>query len=80
VVNDVVTTGSSFRALAELITVRSGRLAAAAWFVTRAEVNTQALLGVPSICVVTLPLRAWQPEGCALCRAGTPLSRALDLN
>jgi orotate phosphoribosyltransferase len=79
-VNDVVTTGRSFQALAELIRARDGSVACAAWFMTRSDTDVAKLLDVPGASVLTLPLEAWDAEGCELCRGNVPLSPALDLN
>jgi len=79
-VNDVVTTGCSLTALAQIISERGGDVACAAWFLTRSRVDVTELLGVPGASVLTLPLEAWNAEACALCRESAPVSPALDLN
>ncbi len=79
-VNDVVTTGQSFQALAGLLEQRGAAVGCAAWFMTRSAADVAELIGAPAISVLTLPLAAWDAEGCELCKDSTPLSAAIDLN
>jgi orotate phosphoribosyltransferase len=79
-VNDVLTTGTGFKLLADQVRGRGADLAAAAWFLTRASVDLEALLHTPAFPVVTLPLASWAAADCRLCASKLPLRPALDLN
>jgi orotate phosphoribosyltransferase len=79
-VNDIVTTGRSFLALADLLGARRAQVTCASWFMTRSETDVAALLGALAVSVLTLPLAAWSAEDCELCGAGEPATAAVDLN
>lgn len=79
-VNDIVTTGDGFVALARAVTAAGGEIAGATWFMSRDDVDMQSKLGVASHSVATVMLPSWAPERCRYCDAGEPLHPGLDLN
>jgi orotate phosphoribosyltransferase len=79
IVNDVLTTGQGLKALSSLVAAGGGRVAGAAWFLTRTP-ELPKTFPMPSQAVLTLPLPAWNQAGCALCHEGQPAENALDLN
>ena len=79
-VNDIVTTGDGFAALAHAVTAAGGEIAGATWFISRDDVDIQSKLGVASHSVATVMLPSWAPEQCRYCDAGEPLQPGLDLN
>lgn len=79
-VNDIVTTGQGLQSLATVVKDAGARLAGAAWFLRRADIDVAALLDAPTACLGTLGLTAWPADQCPGCRAHSPLEEALDLN
>lgn len=79
-VNDVVTTGHGFERLAEVAETAGARLAGAAWFLSRADVDVTAILGVPAFPVARMDLPVWAASHCRLCETGDEADLALDLN
>ena len=79
-VNDVVTTGQGFEALADLVRSNQGVVAGAAWFLSRSDADIGALLDAPTAYLGDLPLPAWDPGGCPVCATSEALQDALDLN
>ena len=79
-VNDVVTTGAGLKTLAELVRAVGGEVAAAAWFISRAQVDVGALLDAPAFHVADLDLPAWEADRCGACAERVPPQLALDIN
>lgn len=71
VVEDVITTGSSTGEVIALARERGALVLGALSIVCRAAVPPD--LGVPLSSLIHLPLAAYPPERCALCRLGRPL-------
>lgn len=79
-INDIVTTGDGFAALAGAVTAAHGEIVGASWFLSRDNVDVGGKLGVASQHVATVMLPSWAPEHCRSCDAGEPLQPGLDLN
>jgi orotate phosphoribosyltransferase len=79
-VNDVVTTGTSLRLLAELATGCGAEVCGATWFASRTDIDVASLLNRPTAQITGLELASWPPSECRLCELGEPLERAIDIN
>lgn len=80
-VNDVVTTGDGFEALATAAKDAGAEIAGAAWFVSRSDgTDIEARLDTPGFSIATMVMPAWPAAGCALCGAHEPTRLGLDLN
>jgi orotate phosphoribosyltransferase len=79
-VNDVVTTGRGLQTMLRLTEERHAGVAAACWFLTRSDVDGEALLGVPCLPIVRWNLPAWDGSSCEACRTGNEPELAYDLN
>lgn len=79
VVNDVTTTGTGIRALADIAGSHGADVVGAAWFASRS--GRPAHLDLPTAHVVDVNLSASGPGECPLCAAGVgDLEDAIDLN
>ncbi len=72
-VDDVVTTGGSVKATLELALAHGAQVVGVAVLVDRGETPLQ--LPVRTEVLLRLPLKAYSPEECPLCRKGIPLER-----
>lgn len=73
VVDDVVTTGGSVRAVVEAVRAAEGNVVGVAALVNRGGV-TAGLLGVPRLVTLAdLDLASWDEAECPLCRDGVPV-------
>jgi orotate phosphoribosyltransferase len=80
-VNDVVTTGDGFKALADVVRAAGASVVGACWFMTRSrDADVQTLIDGPIFPVLTMPLESWPAKDCELCGAAVALQPALDLN
>lgn len=79
-VNDVVTTGQGFEALAAVVRANAGEVVGATWFLSRSDADVGTMLDAPTASLGGLPLPAWSAEDCLACAASKPLQDALDLN
>lgn len=80
-VNDVVTTGQGFAALANVAGTAGASVVGACWFLTRSgDADVDSQVGAPTFPVLTMPLASWRAEDCELCRSAHQLEPALDLN
>ena len=70
VVEDVVTTGKSVREVLEVVSARGAATVAVGAIVRRAPID----FDVPTLALLELPTRSWEPETCPLCAAGAPLT------
>jgi orotate phosphoribosyltransferase len=72
VVEDVVTTGASARAIVELVRAAGGVPVGVGALIDRADPEKRDL-GVRLESLLRLEAPSWEPESCALCAAGVPL-------
>jgi orotate phosphoribosyltransferase len=79
-VNDVMTTGRGMQRMARLAEHRGAAAAAAVWFLSRSELDAEALLGVPCFPVAQWHFAAWDVHACDACAAGGEPEFAYDLN
>jgi len=79
-VNDVVTTGQSFEALASVAATSGASVAGAAWFASRSAVDVPAAVGAPGAFALSLDLPAVKPQDCRACAKHEPLEDGIDLN
>ena len=79
-VNDVVTTGQGFEALASVAVASGASIAGAAWFASRSAVNISAAIGAPGAFALALDLPAVEPQDCCACAQQEPLEDGIDLN
>lgn len=68
VVEDVITTGGSTRECIAALVSHGGNVVAAASIIDRS--NGKADVGVPRIALVTLDVKSYDPENCAMCARG----------
>ncbi|NNE42942.1 MAG: orotate phosphoribosyltransferase [Gemmatimonadetes bacterium] len=73
VVEDVVTTGRSTRETVEVLEAAGGEVVGVASIVDRSGANVE--FGVPFQSLMSLPVQAWEPSQCPLCREGTALTK-----
>jgi orotate phosphoribosyltransferase len=73
VVEDVMTTGGSARALVELVTSRGGVPVGVGVLIDRTEPGQTLDLGVPMRALARIEAKSWEPESCPLCRRDEPL-------
>jgi orotate phosphoribosyltransferase len=78
--NDIVTTGNGLETLSRIVASQGADPAGACWFLTRSDVDVEAMLGIDCSRVVDWILPAWPREACTLCGAGDTASTAYDLN
>lgn len=79
-VNDVVTTGSGMRLLADVVRDAGATVVGAAWFASRATIDVARLINAPTVHVADVELPASPPDKCDLCRQRAHLQIAIDLN
>ena len=79
-VNDVVTTGHGLHRMSELAAERAAAPAGACWFLTRGDVDLDAVLGIPHFPIASWHLPAWEASNCQACTAGGEPELAFDLN
>jgi orotate phosphoribosyltransferase len=80
-VNDVVTTGHGFEALADVAAKAGASVVGACWFLTRSrDADVESLIAAPTFPVLTMLLESWLAEDCELCRSAQQIQPALDLN
>lgn len=81
IVNDVTTTGTAIRTLAEIVTSNGGTVAGATWFASRGLQRIEGNFDFPMAHVVDVELGASEAGSCTQCQAGGngPLD-AFDLN
>ncbi|MDQ7842253.1 MAG: orotate phosphoribosyltransferase [Armatimonadota bacterium] len=70
-VEDALTTGGSLRRVLELVRAAEAEIVGASVLVDRSGGRLD--LGVPVRALLTLDVKAWEPEHCPLCRAGVAL-------
>lgn len=80
IVNDVVTTGDGLLALRDLVTSVGANPVGAAWFLSRSDVDIDAMLEMPTASVGTIELKSHAASECPLCAAHVELEDGLDLN
>lgn len=73
VVEDVVTTGRSTRETVEVLEAAGGDVVGVATIVDRSGAKVD--FGVPFHSLMSLPVQAWAPEECPLCREGTAITK-----
>jgi orotate phosphoribosyltransferase len=69
VVEDVVTTGGSVREVLDVVRAQGAEPVAVAIIVRRQDVD----FGVPSIVLLDMPVRSFEPAECPQCALGAPL-------
>jgi orotate phosphoribosyltransferase len=75
VVEDVLTTGGSLRAVIEAVRRCGGTIAGVAALVNRGGVTAEQLGSpVPLLALATIELESYPEEDCPLCRAGVPIN------
>jgi orotate phosphoribosyltransferase len=74
VVEDVITTGGSARAVVELVREAGGTPVGVGALLDRADPARSRTLGVPLRALLRLEAVSWAPEECPLCARGAPLS------
>lgn len=79
-VNDVVTTGTGMRLLAEITRDAGASAVGGAWFASRHGVDVASLINAPTVHVADLDLPAISYDECDLCLKGAALQLAIDLN
>lgn len=73
VVEDVITTGSSARAVVDLVKARGGIPIGIAALIDRADAS-RASLGAPLDALLDLHVESWDAEDCRLCDKGEPIT------
>jgi orotate phosphoribosyltransferase len=73
VVEDVITTGGSTKETIEVATASGAQVVGAAAIIDRG--NNDATLGMPLFSLVKLEVPTYQPESCAMCAAGQPVTK-----
>lgn len=77
VVEDILTTGGSARAVVEAVRRASGDVIGVGALCNRGGISA-ADLGAPDLfCMLSLPLESWDAAECPLCRAGVPVNTRL---
>ncbi len=71
VIEDVITTGGSTKEVVELLQAIGAVVLAAGSIIDRS--GGRAEVGVPRVALVAMEVKAWKPEECPLCAAGTPV-------
>jgi orotate phosphoribosyltransferase len=72
VVEDVVTTGGSARAVVELVRMAGGEPVGIGALIDRSD-PARADLGVRFEALAKLDVVSWEPDGCPLCKSGAPI-------
>jgi orotate phosphoribosyltransferase len=79
-VNDVVTTGSGMRLLADVARDAGATVVGGAWFASRAAIDVTTIINAPTVHAADLELPTRQPDSCELCNTDAKLQIAIDLN
>lgn len=75
VVEDVMTTGGSVHKVVEAVKAAGGTVVQAfALFNRNPEVVTAEVVGAPLSTLVVMPLQAWDPADCQLCKVSVPIN------
>ncbi|MEA3305258.1 MAG: orotate phosphoribosyltransferase [Candidatus Omnitrophota bacterium] len=73
IVEDVITTGSSLKELADFITKAGGKIAGAASIIDRSKKDID--FGVKKEHLVKLDIKTFNPEECPLCQSNIPITK-----
>jgi orotate phosphoribosyltransferase len=73
VVEDVVTTGRSTRECVEVLEEAGGEVVGVAAIVDRSGGKVD--FGIPFHSLMSLPIQAWEPDECPLCKEGTAITQ-----
>jgi len=79
-VNDVVTTGSGMRLLADVARGAGASVVGAAWFASRAPIDVASAVGAPAVHVTDVSLPTFGGAECQQCHDAVPIQVAIDLN
>jgi len=73
-VDDVITTGGTFRKLAELVRAHEGKVAGCLCLWNRGNVSSAELDGIPLVSLIEKKLGDWPENACPCCKAGVPVN------
>lgn len=77
-IDDVGTTGGSLKETIEALWTLGAYVTGAGFFCNRGGITSEDLVHVSKLVALTnIPLDAWEPEECPLCRQGVPINTAV---